>query len=168
MQSKFRSLMATSHRRRVSSIFLAAICSMTSCQVRVPSLGSAPLIYTRARARLKHAYPVGCQVGIRPMCFPLFMTGLIPKFWPLATKRIGSVGSCWLRTSHGTEGARTCRTPTRGTAKRPFRGYAKPRPIGRALGRSLNENSRFSCRIVADATQSILLLFSSTFCVVLN
>ena len=37
-----------------------------------------------------HAYPVGCQVGIRPMCFPLFMTGLIPKFWPLATKRIGS------------------------------------------------------------------------------
>jgi len=33
-----------------------------------------------------------------------------------------------------TQGARTQRTPTPGTAKRPSREYAKPRPIGRVQG----------------------------------
>jgi len=36
------------------------------------------------------------------------------------------------------KGARTCRTLLEGTAKRPCRKYAKPRPMGRVLGRLLH------------------------------
>src|SRR5258706_12848439 len=35
----------------------------------------------------------------------------------------------------GTEGARTQRSPTRGTAKRLWENHAKPRPLGRVLRR---------------------------------
>jgi len=53
MQSKFLSLMATSHHHRVSSFFFSAMCFMTFCHVRIASLGSVPFKYTRARDRLK-------------------------------------------------------------------------------------------------------------------
>ena len=44
--------MATPQRRRVSSVFLLTMFSITSCHVRVASLGSVALRYTRARPRL--------------------------------------------------------------------------------------------------------------------
>ena len=45
--------MAAFQRTRVSSVFLATMFSITSCHVRMASLGSAPLRYTRASDRLK-------------------------------------------------------------------------------------------------------------------
>lgn len=56
------------------------------------------------------------------------------------------------------KGARTQRTPARGTAKRPSRECAEPRPIGRELGGMTSgfENSRFSCEVVAVATLNCL------------
>lgn len=48
------------------------------------------------------------------------------------------------------EGARTRRTPTGGTAKRPSPEYAKPRPRGAcSAGLMTFENSRFSSQTVA-------------------
>ena len=43
MRLKFLSLIATSQRRRVSSVFFSTMCSITSCQVRVVSFGSVAL-----------------------------------------------------------------------------------------------------------------------------
>ena len=62
------------------------------------------------------------------------------------------------------EGARTQRTPDRGTAKRLSREYAKPRPMGACLAAwSLDfENSRFSIETVAEATQKFIV-YSFTF-----
>jgi hypothetical protein len=46
-----------------------------------------------------------------------------------------------------TEGARTQRAPAEGTAKRPSREHAKPRPQGRVLGQPLDQKIRgFSAR----------------------
>ena len=58
------------------------------------------------------------------------------------------------------KGARTRRTPVRGTAKRPLEEYAKPRPMG-ACWRLASEfeNSRFSDEAVAEATLNMFQLF---------
>jgi hypothetical protein len=59
-----------------------------------------------------------------------------------------------------TTGARTRRTPTRGTTKRLCGECAKPRPGGRVLGWSPHvENWSFSGKTVAEATQNFYCLY---------